>query len=188
MFGLVLFKTTSVWDWMNILSSQGLDWFHFAPAGLHPWESLHHSFKESLCSAHSVPQAWVPWRMGPVAMTTASASTALMASTEAVSSCACSSWLLWRTTQRCTTSRCSAGKNRDHLCSLKWLQMTLTIQNKCCYYRYCSVSVQKWSLFWGNMTSVQTCNHEITIALKGCWSTVFWRDGWGFTLALECRA
>lgn len=92
-------------------------------------EFLHHSFKQSLCFAHSVLQAWAPWRMGPVATTTASASTALMALTEAASSCVCSSWLLWRTTQRSTTSRCSAGKNADLHYSLKKLQI---IQNNCC--------------------------------------------------------
>lgn len=136
-------------EWRNILSSEGLNYPKVVPfcscwsSSMRIWESLHYSFKQSLCSARSVPQAWVPWRMGLVAMTTASASTALMASTEAASSCACSSWLLWRMTQRSTTSRCSAGKNGDLLCSLKQLQMALTIQNKTLLLSLYSVSVQK---------------------------------------------
>lgn len=58
----------------------------------------------------SVLQVWVLWRTGLGATTTTSASTAPTASMADVSSCASSSWLLWRMTLPSTTSRCSAGK------------------------------------------------------------------------------
>lgn len=61
--------------------------------------------------SRSVLRGWGRWRMVQVAMTTPGASTARTASTEAASSCVCSSLCPWKTTPAPATCSCFAGEN-----------------------------------------------------------------------------
>lgn len=70
--------------------------------------SCNHPVAVSLSSAL---RSWGPWRTAPAAMITPKASTALMASTVAASSCACSKHCLCPTMPPPAPSSCSAGES-----------------------------------------------------------------------------